>query len=87
MSNRLASQTHQTYNSRSIAKPVQQGINVTSKLTFEMGGQNKVENTRLNQIGSEYYQPQLLYPSETKGVSTNHFAETRQPLNSSQTFK
>ncbi len=79
---------YQAYNPRSTAqKTAQQGISVTYKPTYEIGGQKKVENTRLNQIGSEYYPPQQQNPSESKGVSTNNFAETRQQLNSSQTFK
>lgn len=79
---------YQAYNPRSTAqKTAQQGIGVTYKLTNEISGQNKVENIRSNQIGSEYYPLQQPNPSETKGVSTNYFAETKQPLNSSQTFK
>jgi hypothetical protein len=88
MSNRLPYQPYQPYNFRTTAqKPAQQGNSVAYKQTNEISGQNKVENTRSNQVGSEYYQLQQPYPSETKAVSTNYFAETRQPLNSSQTFK
>ena len=88
MSNRLSYQPYQPYNSRiTVQRSAQQGISVTSKQTNEISGQNKVENTRSNQVGSEYYPLQQPYPSETKGVSANYFPETRQPLNSSQTFK
>jgi hypothetical protein len=85
MSSWLPNQLHQPlYHRTSAQRP---GIGVTYKQANEISGQNKVENTRSNQVGSEYYPLQQPYPSETKGVSTNYFAETRQPLNSSQTIK